>query len=80
MKGAHPIFEGVKVNRDFYFVHSYTFEPDDGADVIGQTEYGRVFAAAVARGNVVGLQFHPEKSQINGLKILENFCEWDGKC
>jgi glutamine amidotransferase len=49
-------------------------------DVLGETEYGVRFASVVVRDNVVGFQFHPEKSQINGLRLLENFCNWDGAC
>jgi imidazole glycerol-phosphate synthase subunit HisH len=76
----HPVFEGIKPGRDFYFVHSYAVETDDPSDTLGETEYGRLFASVIARGNIVGCQFHPEKSQVNGLKLLENFCEWNGQC
>ena len=76
----HPLLEGVKVGSDFYFVHSYYFNPKDNEDIIGKTDYGIKFASVVANKNVVGLQFHPEKSQRNGIKILDNFCMWDGIC
>ena len=80
LKSAHPVFEGVKPGRDFYFVHSYAFQTTDPGHTLGETTYGRRFASVVARDNVIGFQFHPEKSQVNGLKLLENFCEWDGTC
>lgn len=76
----HPLFEGVKVGSDFYFVHSYYFRPKDRGNILGETDYGIKFSSVVAHKNVVGLQFHPEKSQRNGIKILDNFCLWDGKC
>ena len=75
----HPVFEGIKPNRDFYFVHSYAFETGRAEDSLGVTDYGPVFTSVVARDNIVGVQFHPEKSQINGIRLLENFCNWDGK-
>jgi glutamine amidotransferase len=74
----HPLFEHVKPGRDFYFVHSYHFDPSDPAARLAETEYGVPLASAVAKGRVVGLQFHPEKSQANGLKVLEAFCDWTG--
>ncbi len=74
----HALFEGIKPNRDFYFVHSFHLVPADPADVLGRTVHGPTFVSAVARGHVVGLQFHPEKSQANGIKIISSFLEWDG--
>lgn len=76
----HPLFKGVKEHVDFYFVHSYQCLPADEADVRAYCEYGGKVVAAVGRANVAGVQFHPEKSQDMGLKILENFAEWDGTC
>ncbi|WP_417668691.1 imidazole glycerol phosphate synthase subunit HisH [Pseudoalteromonas tetraodonis] len=75
---AHPIFDQIKDKRDFYFVHSYHMECEDAANVIATINYGRDFVCAVANKNTIGVQFHPEKSQKNGMKLLENFCEWDG--
>ena len=74
----HPIYEGVKKTVDFYFVHSYHFLAADPADQLTLTDCSVEFVSTVARGSVVGVQFHPEKSQDNGLKLLENFCNWDG--
>ncbi|MEW6055164.1 MAG: imidazole glycerol phosphate synthase subunit HisH [Bdellovibrionota bacterium] len=76
----HPVLEKVKDGVDFYFVHSYRYVCEDQQDAFGETEYGDAWPSVVAKDNVIGFQFHPEKSQINGLKLIENFCEWDGKC
>ncbi len=67
------IFDGIDNESYFYFVHSYYVEPEQESDTAAQTDYGITFTSAIARGNVFALQFHPEKSQKNGLKILENF-------
>jgi imidazole glycerol-phosphate synthase subunit HisH len=77
----HPLFERVRSAVDFYYVHSFHLVADRGEDVLATLEYGgRTFTSAVAHGSVVGLQFHPEKSQANGLRLVENFCYWDGAC
>lgn len=76
----HILLEGIKKNVDFYFVHSYCFHAHNKSHIIASTEYGNIFTSIIANGNVFGTQFHPEKSQKNGLKILDNFCLWDGKC
>ncbi len=76
----HPIFTNLKKHVDFYFVHSYFFNATDRQNVLATTDYGNKFPAIVAHNNVVGIQFHPEKSQDNGLLLIENFCEWDGEC
>ena len=75
---SHFIFEGIKNGRDFYFSHSFALQPTGKNLIIGTTEYGNTFASAVGSHNVVGVQFHPEKSQKNGLKILAQFMKWDG--
>ena len=77
---AHPVVDGIKPGRDFYFVHSFALQDGRADEVLGETEYGARFASMVARDNIVGFQFHPEKSQANGLKLIENFCNWDGRC
>ena len=71
--GSHPLLAGVADNAFFYFVHSYFCEVDDRALVIGETNYGAPYASVVAQGNVCGVQFHPEKSQASGLRLLANF-------
>ena len=76
----HPILEGIKSNIDFYFVNGYFFNLDDDGVVIALTEYGQRFPSIIAKNNIVGVQFHPEKSQKNGLRMLDNFCLWDGVC
>jgi len=68
-----PIFRGIDDGSFFYFVHSYYVDPDETEDVVAETEYGITFACAVHRDNVFATQFHPEKSQENGLRILKNF-------
>lgn len=68
-----PLFEGVANGSYFYFTHSYCAVPDDPADIVATTVHARPFASAVARGNVYGVQFHPEKSSHCGLQILNNF-------
>lgn len=75
----HPVFEDIKPDVDFYFVHSYYFNCKNEENVFATTDYGYDFTSAVINGHIIGTQFHPEKSQNNGLKFLENFCEWDGK-
>lgn len=71
--GSHPLMAGIGDNVFFYFVHSYFCEVDDQAVVIGETDYGASYASIVAQGTVCGVQFHPEKSQAAGLRLLANF-------
>jgi glutamine amidotransferase len=80
LRVSHPVFRGVRTGVDFYFVHSYHFRPAREESVLGITDCGEKFVSVVAHGNVVGFQFHPEKSQANGLRLLDNFCGWDGRC
>jgi glutamine amidotransferase len=80
VRRPHPVFEGLKQDRDFYFVHSYAMHVARESDWLGETSYGGPFVSVVGSGNVVGMQFHPEKSQVNGLRLLENFLHWDGRC
>ena len=67
------IFNGIPDNSYFYFVHSYYAEPEDQNVTIAKTEYGHLFTSAINKGNVWGVQFHPEKSSDIGLKVLRNF-------
>ncbi len=71
-----PLFAGLKTGQTVYFTHSFAFFPKDEADVAAYVEHGERFPAAVARGNVAGVQFHPEKSQASGLGLLARFLEW----
>ncbi|HEX4917636.1 MAG TPA: imidazole glycerol phosphate synthase subunit HisH [Limnobacter sp.] len=77
---GHPMLGNIANDVDFYFVHSYQFLVDSPEHALATTPYGQHFNSIVARGNVIGLQFHPEKSQTNGLRLLDNFCLWDGQC
>jgi glutamine amidotransferase len=72
----HPILKGLSADAHVYFVHSYQFRPSDDAACIADTDYGGPMVAAVARGNIAGTQFHPEKSQADGLRLLANFLAW----
>jgi glutamine amidotransferase len=74
-RGAHALFAGVEDRAFFYFVHSYYCEPEMREVVFGETEYGAAYASVVARGTICGVQFHPEKSQAAGLRLLRNFAE-----
>ena len=71
-----PVFGGLRQGEPVYFTHSFAFFPKDSADVAAYVEHGERFPAAVARGNVAGVQFHPEKSQASGLDLLARFLEW----
>ena len=73
-----PLFQGLKKERAFYFVHSYAFCPQNPLHVAATCDYGGSFVAAVARDNIFATQFHPEKSQKNGMTVLENFADWGG--
>jgi glutamine amidotransferase len=68
-----PLFDGVPPDQRFYFTHSYRFECRDPADELARTFYGNEFTSAVQRGNISGVQFHPEKSHLEGLRVLLNF-------
>jgi glutamine amidotransferase len=72
-KVSHPVFDGIPDGANFYFVHSYYVEPNDGSLVAGETEYGMPFCSVIARGNLVATQFHPEKSGESGLRMYANF-------
>jgi imidazole glycerol phosphate synthase glutamine amidotransferase subunit len=71
----HPLFDGIADGADLYFVHSFAGVPADGAEdvVLARTEHGRPFVSAVARGRLLGVQFHPERSGTDGLCLLANF-------
>jgi len=70
----HPAFSGIAPDADFYFVHSYVGLPtaDAGDAVLAETEHGAPFVSAVARGNLIGVQFHPERSGRDGLRLIAN--------
>ncbi|MBC27161.1 MAG: imidazole glycerol phosphate synthase subunit HisH [Rhodospirillaceae bacterium] len=72
----HPIFDDLGPEADVYFVHSFHFEPDNDSDLLATVEYGDTVTAAVGRDNLIGTQFHPEKSQGAGLIVINNFLRW----
>jgi glutamine amidotransferase len=73
----HPLWQGIANNARFYFVHSYYVVPDDQSWAAASTRYLGAFTSAVARDNVFAVQFHPEKSAADGLKLLKNFSDWN---
>lgn len=79
VKRRHPVLHGVRDTDEFYFVHSYFPAPAAKDHVIGTTEYGVEFPSVIGKGNLVAMQFHPEKSGAPGLRILDNFARWDGR-
>ena len=74
----HPVLDGLGTGTDVYFVHSYHLVAKDSGTVLATTEHGGPITAAVGRDNMVGTQFHPEKSHTAGLQLLSNFVQWDG--
>lgn len=75
----HPLWQGIPQDSRFYFVHSYHAVPDNPAHTIATSDYPNPFTCAIARDNVFAVQFHPEKSQTVGLRLLQNFLNWDGR-
>lgn len=75
----HPCFDRIKTGLDFYFVHSFCYQTSSDY-ALATTEYGVNFTSVVAKDNLLGVQFHPEKSQDAGLRLIENFLDWDGQC
>ena len=73
---SHPIFEGISQNSFFYFVHSYAAL--DSKNKVSTTDHGQEFISSVYKDNIFAVQFHPEKSQDDGLKIYKNFASWEG--
>jgi glutamine amidotransferase len=78
-QNPHPLWEGIEQDSRFYFVHSYYTAPADKGLQAATSEYGLEFCCALARENLFAVQFHPEKSQRAGLKLLRNFSCWDGQ-
>ena len=73
---AHALVAGIGAGAQAYFVHSYHFSPSDRSDIVATTDYGGELVAIVGRDNIVGTQFHPEKSQKLGLALIANFLKW----
>lgn len=79
LKGAgptHPVLDGIETGNHAYFVHSYSFRVADPAHRLAHVEYGGDITAVVGRDNMIGMQFHPEKSQTTGLRMIANFLNW----
>ncbi len=74
--GEHPLFAGLAPGAHAYFVHSYHLRPRNPEARIAHVAHGEMVVAAVARGNLAGVQFHPEKSQATGLRLIANFLDW----
>ena len=73
----HPLWSGIEQDARFYFVHSYYVQPQDASLVQATSQYPRSFVCAVAKDNLFAVQFHPEKSQAAGLRLLQNFMQWN---
>ena len=73
---AHTLWQGIADNDYFYFVHSYYAQPSLASHTVGTTDFGTVFACAVAKDNIFATQFHPEKSAAAGLQLYKNFVHW----
>ena len=76
-KQPHPLWEGIPSNSYFYFVHSFYAQPKNAVHVAAETDYGGLFACAIARDNIFATQFHPEKSAAHGLALYRNFIHWN---
>jgi glutamine amidotransferase len=75
-RAAHPLLAGLGAGAHAYFVHSYHFRLAEPADLVAVTDYGGPLAAIIGRDNIAGTQFHPEKSQETGLRLIGNFLRW----
>lgn len=75
--GGHPVLNGVAEGDYVYFVHSFALDADNDDHVLARTDYGGPVTAVVGRDNIVGTQFHPEKSQETGLRLIANFLKWE---
>ncbi len=74
---SHPVFDNINENDHVYFVHSYHFEVENNNNLLASVDYGGKVTAAVAHENIIGTQFHPEKSQSVGLQVIKNFLQWN---
>ena len=74
---SHPVFDNINENDHVYFVHSYHFEVENNNNLLANVDYGGKITAAVAHENIIGTQFHPEKSQSVGLQVIKNFLQWN---
>lgn len=72
----HPLFNGIATGSHAYFVHSFAFRPVDPAAILATVDYAGDVVAVIGRNNLIGTQFHPEKSQVTGLRLIGNFLRW----
>jgi glutamine amidotransferase len=75
-RAAHPVLAGLGPGTHAYFVHGYAFDCADAGHILATADYGGPLTAAIARDNLIGTQFHPEKSQAAGLRLIANFLAW----
>lgn len=75
--GEHPVLAGIAAGDHVYFVHSYAMRPMNDGDILGTVDYGGPVTAIIGRDNIIGTQFHPEKSQAAGLRLIANFLQWE---
>ena len=75
----HKLFTKVRTSADFYFVHSHVCIPENNDSILAECNYGNSFVACVAKHNIFGTQFHPEKSAPSGTIMLKNFSNWKGQ-
>jgi glutamine amidotransferase len=78
--GRHPVIDRLPASDYYYFVHAYRAVAADDEDVVGRADYGGDFASAVARDHLFAVQFHPEKSQTAGRRLLDSWVAWAGGC
>ena len=75
VKNKFELFNGINFDKGFYFIHSYYIEPLNKDNIMTTTEYGKVFVSGICSSNIYAVQFHPEKSHSNGIRLLKNFTE-----
>jgi glutamine amidotransferase len=75
-RASHPVMRGIKTGDHAYFVHSYRYRCQDPASLVAHADYGGAVTAVIGRDNLVGTQFHPEKSQSVGLSLIAAFLDW----
>jgi len=76
LDAPHPVFDGIRTGEHAYFVHSYQVRVENRADLLAHVDYGGEVTAVIGRANMIGTQFHPEKSQATGLRLIANFLRW----
>ncbi len=77
IRASHPLLDGIATGDHAYFVHSFHFVPDDPSALLASVDHGGPVTAMIGKGNIAGTQFHPEKSQSTGLRLIANFLRWE---